>query len=218
MVKHNNVVPNVHLRKHWQRNVTVWLNQASRKRRRLITRREKAAVAAPRPTDALRPLVHGQTIRYNRKIRQGRGTDKIYIGFTLGEIKAAGLGVAFARSIGISVDHRRKNRCQESLDLNRNRLQAYLSKLVLYPRHTKLVTKAKGGIINDTATEAQKVTDKPVANTLPTLIKRVKSLSTGEVTKLKKDNVFRILRQEWANQRNNGKRLAKAANPETKKK
>lgn len=39
MVKHNNVVPNVHLRKHWQRNVTVWLNQASRKRRRLIARR-----------------------------------------------------------------------------------------------------------------------------------------------------------------------------------
>ena len=49
MVKHNNVVPNVHLRKHWQRNVTVWLNQASRKRRRLLARREKAAAAAPRP-------------------------------------------------------------------------------------------------------------------------------------------------------------------------
>jgi len=74
MVKHNNVVPNVHLRKHWQRNVTVWLNQASRKRRRLIARRNRAAAAAPRPTDALRPLVHGQTIRYNNKVRQGRGT------------------------------------------------------------------------------------------------------------------------------------------------
>jgi large subunit ribosomal protein L13e len=73
MVKHNNVVPNVHLRKHWQRNVTVWLNQASRKRRRLHARRERAITAAPRPTDALRPLVRGQTIRYNRKTRMGRG-------------------------------------------------------------------------------------------------------------------------------------------------
>jgi large subunit ribosomal protein L13e len=73
MVKHNNVVPNVHLRKHWQRNVTVWLNQASRKRRRLIARRTKATAAAPRPTDVLRPIVRGQTIRYNRKTREGRG-------------------------------------------------------------------------------------------------------------------------------------------------
>jgi large subunit ribosomal protein L13e len=140
-------------------------------------------------------------------------------GFTLDEIKAAGLGVAFARSVGISVDHRRKNRSQESLDLNRNRLLAYISKLVLYPRHDKTpVTKAKGGILNDTAKDAQKVTDKPLANSVPPLIRRVKTLSTGEVSKLKKDKVFRILRQEWSNQRNNGRRLAKAANVEAKKK
>lgn len=207
MVKHNNVVPNVHLRKHWQRNVTVWLNQASRKRRRLIARRQKATLAAPRPIDSLRPMVQSQTIRYNNKTREGRG-------FTLEEIKAAGLGVAFARSVGISVDHRRRNRCQESLDLNRKRLQAYVSRLVLYPRHEKtLVTKAKSGILNDTAKENQKTTDKPQANTALPLIRRVKSLSTGEVNKLKKDRVFRMLRQEQANKRWNGKRLAKAANP-----
>lgn len=55
MVKHNNVIPNVHLRKHWQRNVRVWLNQAGRKQRRLTTRRAKAAAIAPRPLDRLRP-------------------------------------------------------------------------------------------------------------------------------------------------------------------
>lgn len=148
--------------------------------------------------------------------------DKSIVGFTLEEIKAAGLGVAFARSIGIAVDHRRKNRCQESLDVNRKRLQAYVGKLVLYPRHGKtLVTKAKGGILNDTPAEAQKVTDNPQANAPLPLIRRVKSVSTGDVTKLKKDRVFRMIRQEWANQRWNGKRLAKAANPNpegTKKK
>jgi large subunit ribosomal protein L13e len=40
----------------------------------------------------------------------------------LDEIKAAGLGSAFARSIGITVDHRRRNKSQESLDLNKRRL------------------------------------------------------------------------------------------------
>lgn len=130
----------------------------------------------------------------------------------MGEVKAAGLGVAFARSIGIAVDHRRKNRCQESLDLNKNRLLAYVNKLVLYPRHEKTpVTKAKRGILNDTPKEAQNPHDKPQVNALPPLVRRVKSISTSDLAKVKKDKVFRILRQEWANKRNNGKRLAKAA-------
>jgi ribosomal protein L13E len=144
MVKHNNVIPNNHFRKHWQRNVRVWLNQSQRKHRRLIARRAKAASLSPRPLEALRPAVRCQTIRYNHRPRLGRG-------FTLAEIKAAGLGVQFARSVGISVDHRRKNRNQESLELNKNRLLAYVNKLVLFPRNEKTpVTKAKSGILNDT--------------------------------------------------------------------
>ena len=38
---------------------------------------------------------------YNLKKRAGRG-------FTLEEIKAAGLSKSFARSVGIAVDHRRR--------------------------------------------------------------------------------------------------------------
>jgi large subunit ribosomal protein L13e len=144
MVKHNNVLPNVHLRKHWQRNVRVWLNQAGRKRRRLEARRARAAIEAPRPLERLRPTVRCQTIRYSHRPRLGKG-------FTLAEIKAVGLGVNFARSIGINVDHRRKNRSQESFEANKTRLTNYLSKLVLYPRNEKHpITKAKNGILNDT--------------------------------------------------------------------
>jgi len=55
----------------------------------------------------LRPIVREQTIKYNRKLRLGRG-------FTLEEVKGAKLGVAFARSIGIVVDHRRKNKSNEA--------------------------------------------------------------------------------------------------------
>ena len=144
MVKHNNVLPNVHLRKHWQRNVRVWLNQAGRKSRRLQARRARAASITPRPLDRVRPAVRCQTIRYNHRPKLGRG-------FTLAEIKAAGIAVQFARSVGISVDHRRKNRNQESLDLNKNRLLNYINKLVLFPRNDKSpVTKAKSGLLNDT--------------------------------------------------------------------
>jgi large subunit ribosomal protein L13e len=61
------------------------------------------------------------------------------------------LGAQFARSVGITVDHRRKNRSQEAFETNKARLTNYLSKLVLYPRHEgKYVTKAKSGIVNDT--------------------------------------------------------------------
>lgn len=73
MVKHNNVIPNVHLRKHWQKNVRVWLNQAARKKRRLQARRAKAAASAPRPLENLRPAVRCSTIRYNHRVRMGRG-------------------------------------------------------------------------------------------------------------------------------------------------
>lgn len=150
MVKHNNVIPNVHLRKHWQKNVRVWLNQAARKKRRLSARRAKAAANGPRPLESLKPAVRCQTIRYNHRVRTGRGMKFFILGFTLAEIKASGLGVQFARSIGISVDHRRKNRNQESLELNKARLQNYINKLVIYPRNEKKpVTKAKMGILND---------------------------------------------------------------------
>lgn len=34
MVRHNNVVPNGHFRKHWQNYVRTWFNQPARKTRR----------------------------------------------------------------------------------------------------------------------------------------------------------------------------------------
>ena len=196
MVKHNNVIPNNHFRKHWQRNVRVWLNQAQRKQRRLVARRAKAAALSPRPIELLRPAVRCSTIRYNHRTRLGRG-------FTLAEVKAAGLGVQFARSVGISVDHRRQNRNQESLELNKNRLLNYVNKLVLFPRNEKApVTKAKSGLLNDTPKENQKVGDNATVNVLPPLIKRVRSVSKLELERLRKVGVYRSLRQEWNNQRN----------------
>ena len=75
----------------------------------------------------LRPAVRGQTVRYNRKLREGRG-------FTLAELKEAGVGRKEALSIGIAVDHRRRNLSEEGKKLNVERLQAYKARLIVFPR------------------------------------------------------------------------------------
>merc|ERR1712189_49307 len=85
----------------------------------------KARRVFPRPTQALRPIV-----RYNSRVRAGRG-------FTLEELKAAKIPKRFAPTIGISVDHRRRNKSVESLQLNAQRLKVYRSKVILFPRNAK---------------------------------------------------------------------------------
>merc|ERR1712137_1217224 len=55
-------------------------------------------------------------------------------GFTLAELREAKIAPKLARTIGISVDHRRRNRCTESLQENVNRLKLYKSKLLVFPR------------------------------------------------------------------------------------
>lgn len=125
-MKHNNVLPNAHFRKNWKGRVKTWLDQAGRKKARRAARQLKAKTMAPRPTEALRPAVHCPTLKYNTRLRAGRG-------FTKEEIKAAGITKVYARSVGISVDHRRRNRSEESLLLNKDRLTKYIENLIVFP-------------------------------------------------------------------------------------
>ncbi len=48
MVRHNNVLPNVHLNKDWQEKVKTWFDQPGRKRRRRLNRLRKAKALAPK--------------------------------------------------------------------------------------------------------------------------------------------------------------------------
>jgi large subunit ribosomal protein L13e len=85
VLKHNNQLPNQHFRKEWQRRVKTWFDQAGQKKSRRVARVQKATRVAPRPVDGLlRPAVRCPTLRYNMKLRSGRG-------FTLEEIKARNL-------------------------------------------------------------------------------------------------------------------------------
>ena len=109
---------------------TLWFDQPGRKLRRRQARKEKAAKLGVRPLTLLRPAVRAQTVRYNRKIREGRG-------FTLAELKEAGIGKKEARGIGIVVDHRRRNLSEEGKAVNVERLKAYKARLIVFPRNAK---------------------------------------------------------------------------------
>ena len=83
MGKGNNLIPNQHFHKWWQRHVRTWFNQPARKQRRRANRIEKAKAVFPRPAKgSLRPIVRCPSIRYHTKQRAGRG-------FTLEELKVS---------------------------------------------------------------------------------------------------------------------------------
>lgn len=106
MVKHNRMLASPHLRKHTWGRVKCYFNKNAHKKIRAQKRAKKAAAVSPRPLGLLRPVVHACTQRYASKTKLGRG-------FTLEEVKAAGLTATFARSVGIAVDHRRRNKSAE---------------------------------------------------------------------------------------------------------
>lgn len=153
----NNMIPNGHFHKDWQRYIKTWFNQPARKYRRHQNRIKKAKQLAPKPAAGpLRPVVHCPTLRYHTKVRAGRG-------FTLQELKVsfvsitlclcvlmceiiqgAGLNKHYARTIGIAVDSRRRNKSVESLQVNIERLKEYRSKLILFPLKSKTNKVKKG--------------------------------------------------------------------------
>merc|ERR1712072_1397825 len=144
-MKHNNQIHSVRkFRKYWQRYVKTWFNQPARKKSRRTARAKKAAEIAPRPVaGCIRPVVHGATLKYNSKVRIGRG-------FSLAEIKAAEIGKLEAESLGIAVDHRRRNRSVEGKQANLQRLKEYKANLVVFPRRAK---KLKNGWKADSTAE-----------------------------------------------------------------
>ena len=79
----NQVIPGNHFHKKWQQHVKTWFDQPAKKARRSKLRLKKAREIAPRPLGLLRSVVRCPTIRYNKKVRAGRG-------FTIQELKVSG--------------------------------------------------------------------------------------------------------------------------------
>jgi len=165
MVAHNNQIPQARWRKKWQERVKLNFEQPQKAKKRRLKRQQKAVGAFPRPVESLRPVVRTSNFVHNARPKYGRG-------FTIGELKAAGIPALLAPTIGISVDARRRNKSQESLDANVQRLKEYKAKLVLFPLNSK-APKTKGAIPEATFEEAKqnntqlKGTVLPISNATP---------------------------------------------------
>eukprot|EP01083_Nonionella_stella_P033138 90716_1 len=187
MVKHNNIIPNIHCKKKWLQSsrgpikAKLSLDQAAKKKTRRLARRAKAAAIAPRPLQLLRPTVSCQTQRYSSKSRLGRG-------FTLAELKGAGYTAAYARTVGIAVDTRRTNRSMESLNANIARLNEYKSKLIVFPKRRGIT---KNG---DSSKEETAAATQFTGAVLP-LEKKVAGIEMAEVTaEMKANKAFTTMR------------------------
>lgn len=157
----------------------------------------------PRPIQKLRPVVSSTTRKYAGKVRYGRG-------FTLGELKAAGLSANFARTVGIAVDHRRTATSEEQLQLNVERLNTYKSKLILFPRREG---KAKKGLINDSTAEqvqsaaaSNQVSGKVLPRGAAKLEDKFEAITAADKAK----SAHSDARNARTNARYNGRRVKKA--------
>jgi len=213
MAKGNNVLHSAHLRKHWNkghyRGVKCFFNKMAHKKLRIQKREAKAAAIAPRPLGKLRPLVMGMTRRYASKVRLGRG-------FSLAELKEAGLTGAFAQTVGIAVDHRRHNKNADTLAANVKRLNDYKAKLILFP--AKEGDHKKGLIPDSTAGQLKNVEQvtKPSVFGLPAV---VKTSAPEPITKeMLAAKVYQKLRAERINKRYEGVRKERARKAEEAKK
>ena len=205
MVRHNNMLHNVHLKFHWADKVKTWYNQPGRKHRRRVLRLKKAKLSEPNPTHKLRPIVRGQTNKYNTKIKLGRG-------FTEKELKEAGIrGLSYARSLGIAVDLRRKDTSKETLDLNAGRIKEYISRMILYPRNEQKPDKKPQ--VPEANAEKLKSAEAKIQNTLKGVIELPKKeigYSFAPITdEMKNKNVYQTQRKEIKTAQGFYKRLEK---------
>ena len=208
MVRHNNMLHNVHLKFDWADKVKTWYNQPGRKKRRRMLRQKKAKLVAPNPTYKLRPIVRGQTNKYNTKIKLGRG-------FTKKELNEAGIkGISYARSLGIAIDLRRKDTSKETLDLNAGRIKEYLSRMILYPRNAKKpdkkpqVPEANADKLNSAEAKIQNEIKGAIE-----LTKKEIGYSFDPITEqMKKQNVYQTQRKEIKTAKGFYKKLEKIKN------
>ncbi|KAL4787546.1 ribosomal protein L13e [Aspergillus varians] len=214
-IKHNNQIQKHHFHKDWQRRVRVHFEQPGRKHSRREARLAKAAAVAPRPVDKLRPVVRCPTVKYNRRVRAGRG-------FTLAELKEAAIPKKLAPTIGIAVDHRRTNYSKESLVANVARLKEYKARLILFPRKSGQFKKLDSSADEVNAAKAAFATEgqtEGYATKLGAILPIKNTTAEEAVTEVKRDDLpkgeeaaYRRLREARSEARYKGIREKRAKN------
>merc|ERR1712113_362360 len=134
------------------------------------------------------------------KLRLGRG-------FTLDELREAKISPKLAPTIGIAVDHRRRNKCAESLQANVQRLKLYKSKLLVFPRKSGTKSVKKG---DTPKSELQNVAQNTLKEIIPvpkpTLRIKARAITADE----KEKSAYKTLKKARTNKKYLGERLKKA--------
>ena len=191
MVRGSNNIDKSGSKKDYFDRIKTWLDQPGKKKTRRNKRALKAKAMAPRPVGLFRPQVMCCTIQYSNKPRLGRG-------FTLEELKAAGISAKEAPTIGIAVDLRRTNKSVESMQTNVVRLQGYMSKLVVFPN------KSGKGKIGDTSNVSQV----NIKDILPVKFNTVQDAPRKPTKAEKEANVYLTLRTAHTDDKRWGARVA----------
>nr|XP_009758523.1 PREDICTED: 60S ribosomal protein L13-2-like [Nicotiana sylvestris] len=128
--------------------------------------------------------------------------------------QAAGVPKKLAPTIGIAVDHRRRNRSLEGLQTNIQRLKTYEAKLVILPRRAKKVKVNLKIIILCPAKELATATR---VHTCLLITREQLAVDLVKVPdEMKSFNAYGKLRIERTNARHIGARLKRAAEAEKK--
>ena len=131
-------------------------------------------------------------------------------------MQAVGLTQAFARTVGIAVDHRRHNKNAETMATNVERLNQYKNKMILFPRRAD---KPKKGEINDSTADQLKNAVQNTAEGVFALPAKSNEVELQKITpEMKNFRVYHKLRTERINRRYAGKREKTARDAEAAKK
>ena len=201
MVRGSNNIDKSGSKKDYFDRIKTWLDQPGKKKTRRNKRALKAKLMAPRPVGLFRPQVMSCTIQYSNKPRLGRG-------FTLEELKAAGISAKEAPTIGIAVDLRRTNKSVESMQTNVVRLQGYMAKLVIFPKKSG---KGKKG-------DTSNVSQVNIKDILPIKFNTVQDAPRKATKAEKESNVYLTLRTAHTDDKRWGARHAAKAKLAAKKK
>merc|ERR1719281_891920 len=134
------------------------------------------------------------------KLRLGKG-------FTLEELKQAKIPKKLAQTIGISVDHRRRNKCAESLQQNVQRLKNYMSKLVVFPKGSGKKCVKQG---DTPRSELQDVAQNTLKEIIP-VAKPVRRVKARKITDAEKEkSAYKTLKKARTDKKYLGEKLKKA--------
>merc|ERR1719203_1569880 len=110
-------------------------------------------------------------------------------------------------TIGIAVDHRRRNRCAESLQVNVDRLKLYMSKLLVFPRKSGKKGVKKG---DTPKSELQNVAQNTLKEIIPIPKPQLRIKARAITPEEKEKSAYKMLKKARTNFKYLGEKLKKA--------